>query len=116
SSPRSDGPSSPRPSTPAPAGPRRRTGRTPPSQTAPSATPPATSSAPVSASALVQFKVTSHWGDGYRADVTITDTGAVPLTGWHLTFHVTGAQLHQPTDTGETSMTGDVVTITPADW
>jgi cellulase/cellobiase CelA1 len=64
----------------------------------------------------VQFKVTSHWDDGYRADVTITDTGAVPLTGWHLTFHVTGARLHQPTDTGETSMAGDVVTVTPADW
>lgn len=64
----------------------------------------------------MQFKVTSHWGEGYRAAVTITDTGAVPLSGWHLTFHVTGAQLHQPTDTGETSMTGDVVTITPADW
>jgi hypothetical protein len=64
----------------------------------------------------VQFKVTSHWSDGYRADVSITDTGTVPLTGWHLTFHVTGAQLHQPTDTGETAMTGDVVTITPAAW
>ena len=95
--------------------------RTAPAPTAPKAAPSpappaASSSAPVSASALVQFKVTSHWDDGYRADVTITDTGAVPLTGWHLTFHVTGAQLHQPTDTGETSMTGDVVTITPADW
>ena len=84
---------------------------------APSPAPPAaSSSAPVSASALVQFKVTSHWGEGYRAAMTITDTGAVPLTGWRLTFHVTGAQLHQPTDTGETAMTGDVVTITPADW
>jgi chitin-binding protein len=64
----------------------------------------------------VQFKVTSHWDDGYRAAVTITDTGAVPLTGWHLTFHVTGATLHQPTDTGETAMAGDVVTVTPAAW
>ena len=78
--------------------------------------PAAPSSAPVSASALVQFKVTSHWGDGYRADVTIADAGAVPLTDWHLTFHVTGAKLHQPTDTGETAMTGDVVTVTPATW
>ena len=80
------------------------------------AAPAASSSAPVSASALVQFKVTSHWDDGYRAEVTITDTGAEPLTGWHLTFLVTGARLHQPTDTGETAMAGDVVTVTPADW
>ena len=82
-----------------------------------SAAPPAAaSSAPVSASALVQFKVTSHWGDGYRADVTVTNTGTEPMTGWHLTFQVTGATLHQPTDTGETAMSGDVVTITPAGW
>ena len=95
----------------------RTPGATPAPKAAPSPAPPAaSSSAPVSASALVQFKVTSHWDDGYRAAVTITDTGAVPLTGWHLTFHVTGAQLHQPTDTGETAMAGDVVTITPADW
>jgi cellulase/cellobiase CelA1 len=64
----------------------------------------------------VQFKVTSHWGDGYRADVTVTNTGTAPLTGWRLTFQVTGATLHQPTDTGETAMSGDVVTVTPAGW
>jgi chitin-binding protein len=64
----------------------------------------------------VQFKVTSHWGDGYRADVTVTDTGALPAAGWRLTFQVTGATLHQPTDTGEASMRGDVVTVTPAGW
>ncbi|GAA2005444.1 cellulose binding domain-containing protein [Catenulispora subtropica] len=64
----------------------------------------------------MQFKVTSHWDDGYRAAVTVTNTGAVPLTGWRLTFHLTGASLHQPTDTGETAMSGDVVTVTPADW
>jgi hypothetical protein len=99
--------------TPAPAVP----GQHPATPPAPVASPPAApSSAPVSASALVQFKVTSHWDDGYRADVTITDTGAVPLTGWRLTFHVAGARLHQPTDTGETAMAGDVVTVTPAAW
>ncbi|GAA2044270.1 hypothetical protein GCM10009839_54770 [Catenulispora yoronensis] len=64
----------------------------------------------------MQFKVTSHWGEGYRAAVTVTNTGAVPLTDWHLTFQVTGATLHQPTDTGETAMSGDVVTVTPAAW
>jgi hypothetical protein len=64
----------------------------------------------------VQFKVTSHWDNGYRADVTITDTGTTALTAWRLTFHVTGAHLHQPTDTGETAMSGDVVTVTPATW
>lgn len=99
----------------------RQGSRNPPAATAPKAAPSpappaASSSAPVSASALVQFKVTSHWGEGYRAAVTITDTGAVPLSGWRLTFHVTGAHLHQPTDTGETAMAGEVVTITPAAW
>jgi hypothetical protein len=113
--------SSPGPASQSGQGPGHRGSRTPPATSAPKAAPSpappaASSSAPVSASALVQFKVTSHWDDGYRAAVTITDTGAVPLTGWHLTFHVTGAQLHQPTDTGETAMAGDVVTITPADW
>ena len=105
------------PGAPGTAGPGPRTSRTPPAQPTGSApVPAATSSAPVSASALVQFKVTSHWDDGYRADVTITDTGRAPLTGWHLTFHVTGARLHQPTDTGETAMAGDVVSVTPAPW
>ena len=108
---------SPAPGAPGPAGTAPATGRTPSGQTSPSGTPSAaTSSAPVSASALVQFKVTSHWDDGYRADVTITDTGRAPLAGWHLTFHVTGARLHQPTDTDETGMAGDVVSVTPAAW
>jgi hypothetical protein len=108
---------SPAPGAQGPAGTTPATGRTPSGQPAPSGTPSAaTSSAPVSASALVQFKVTSHWDDGYRADVTITDAGPAPLTGWHLTFHVTGAHLHQPTDTDEAAMAGDVVTVTPAGW
>ena len=91
--------------------PEQRRGSPPPT----SSTAPA-SSAPISASALVQFKVTSHWGDGYRADVTVTDTGVRPLSGWHLTFQVTGATPHEPTDTGEASTHGGVVTVTPAAW
>ena len=65
-----------------------------PSQAVSTAQSAAASSAPISASALVQFKVTSHGGDGYRAALTITGTGTAPPAGRHPAARPTGADPH----------------------
>ena len=78
--------------------------------------PASASSAPVPAGVVVKFKVTSHWDTGYRAELIVVNNGSAAISGWRVAFHVSGATLHQPTDTGEATMAGQVVTVDPAAW
>jgi hypothetical protein len=45
-----------------------------------------TTGTPVSSTCAVDYQVTSGWGSGYVAAVTVTDTGPSPVNGWTLTF------------------------------
>jgi cellulase/cellobiase CelA1 len=65
---------------------------------------------------LVRFTVTSHWATGYRMTVTVTNGGTAPITGWTLSFHVTGATLTLPADQPGISETGQTVEWVPGDW
>lgn len=65
---------------------------------------------------LVRFTVTSHWATGYRMAVTVTNNGTAPITGWTLSFDVTGATLTLPADQPGISETGQTVEWVPGDW
>ncbi|HEY3608182.1 MAG TPA: cellulose binding domain-containing protein [Pseudonocardiaceae bacterium] len=45
-----------------------------------------TTGTPASSTCAVDYRVTSGWGTGYVAAVTVTDTGPNPINGWTLTF------------------------------
>ncbi len=45
-----------------------------------------TTGTPASSTCAVDYQVTSGWGSGYVAAVTVTDTGPSPIDGWTLTF------------------------------
>ncbi|WP_245791506.1 cellulose binding domain-containing protein [Actinacidiphila rubida] len=72
---------------------------------------------PAHSTCQVSFQVTAGWGNGYNANVTVTDTGPNPVTGWTLAFTFPSA--------GETvsgfwnahvSQQGRNVVATPVDW
>jgi len=41
---------------------------------------------PPNSTCKVDYQVTSSWGNGYVAAITVTDTGPSPINGWTLTF------------------------------
>jgi endonuclease YncB( thermonuclease family) len=65
---------------------------TPPVVKAPSPVPTTTTAAPVFGCAI-NYRVTYRWNVGYNADVTITNTGNTPITGWTLRWTFTRGQI-----------------------
>ena len=65
----------------------------------------------------VSFKVTAGWGNGYNADVAITNTGPAPITGWTLafTFPAAGETVSGYWNSTVTQQ-GRTVVATPVDW
>ncbi|SFW64992.1 cellulose binding domain-containing protein [Amycolatopsis australiensis] len=58
-------------------------------------TPPATtttSAPPAGASCAATTAVTGSWNGGHQLDVTVRNTGSVPLTGWATSFSFAGSQ------------------------
>jgi hypothetical protein len=45
-----------------------------------------TTSTPANSACAVTYEVTSSWGSGYVASVTLSDTGPSPINGWTLNF------------------------------
>jgi hypothetical protein len=45
-----------------------------------------TTGTPAASTCAVNYQVTSGWGSGYVAAITVTDTGPSPIDGWSLTF------------------------------
>jgi alpha-L-arabinofuranosidase len=72
---------------------------------------------PAEADCAVSYQVTAGWGNGWNANVTVTDTGPAPITGWTLAFRFpsTGESV-----TGfwnaNVSTRGQDVVATPVDW
>jgi len=48
--------------------------------------PPTATSPPANAACTVTFAYDSEWGDGYTAEVFITNNGTTAINGWTLTF------------------------------
>ncbi|OLE24814.1 MAG: alpha-L-arabinofuranosidase [Catenulispora sp. 13_1_20CM_3_70_7] len=45
-----------------------------------------TTSTPTDSTCAVTYQVTTSWGSGYVASLTVTDTGPSPINGWTLSF------------------------------
>ena len=48
-------------------------------------------------SCAAAYSVTTDWGSGFTASLTITDNGAAAITGWTVTYTYAGNQTLQPT-------------------
>jgi cellulase/cellobiase CelA1 len=78
---------------------------TPPPTTAPPTTPPPTGSA-----CAVRYAPTNPWNTGYTAEVTVTNTGATPVTGWTLAYPLPAGQ--QITGSWNATVTQNGSTVT----
>jgi cellulose 1,4-beta-cellobiosidase len=78
------------------------------------AAPPAAQAAATSCSAA--YSVSSDWGSGFTAAITVTNNGTSAITGWTLTYSYTGNQTLQSGWSGNWSQSGKTVTVTNASW
>jgi cellulose 1,4-beta-cellobiosidase len=74
------------------------------------AAPPAANAQSGSCSAA--YSVTSDWGSGFTAAITVTDSGTSAITGWTLTYAYTGNQALTQGWNGNWSQSGETVTVT----
>src|SRR6185503_1985297 len=57
----------------------------------------------------VTYRVATEWDGGFVASVTITDTAAVPISGWTLTFaYAAGQRVTSAWDASVTQRSGAV--------
>lgn len=85
----------------------------------PTPTPVATptpSPTPSGAACSVSYVVTSQWGNGFNADVTITNRTGVTLNGWQLTWTFAGNQQFVNVWNGVGSQTGQAARVSNAGW
>jgi hypothetical protein len=77
-----------------------------------------TSTTPAQAAALqcsVDYK-TNDWGSGFTADLTLTNRGTDPISGWTLTYSYAGNQKLSNGWNGSWSQTGRQITVTNASY
>src|SRR6202522_78377 len=72
--------------------------------------PPAAQAAAASCSAA--YSVTTDWGSGFTAAITVTDNGTSPITGWTLTYSYAGNQTLTNGWNGNWTQSGKTVTVT----
>jgi endoglucanase len=65
-----------------------------------------------SGSCSAAYSVTSDWGSGFTAAITVTDSGTSAITGWTLTYAYTGNQALTQGWNGNWSQSGETVTVT----
>jgi cellulase/cellobiase CelA1 len=72
---------------------------------------------PVKSTCQVTFQNTGGWGNGYNANITVTNTGPTPITGWTLAFDFpsTGQSVSGFWN-AHLTQTGRTVVATPVDW
>ncbi|MGW1269504.1 glycoside hydrolase family 48 protein [Streptomyces sp. NPDC002491] len=77
-----------------------------------------TSTTPAQAAALacsVDYK-TNDWGSGFTADLTLTNRGADPISGWTLTYSYAGNQKLSNGWNGSWSQSGQQITVNNASY
>ncbi|MFE7935189.1 glycoside hydrolase family 48 protein [Streptomyces sp. NPDC057456] len=77
-----------------------------------------TSTTPAQAAALqcsVDYK-TNDWGSGFTADLTLTNRGTDPISGWALTYSYTGNQKLTNGWNGSWSQSGQQITVNNASY
>ena len=64
-------------------------------------------------SCAAAYSVTTDWGSGFTAALTVTNNGTAAITGWTVTYSYTGNQALQPTGwNGAWTQSGKAVTVT----
>jgi len=85
----------------------------PPTSPPPTSPPPTT---PPPGACHVTYTKTSEWAGGFVANVTIADTGSVPVNGWQLTFTFPGDQHITNAWSATVSQNGSNVTAVNASY
>ncbi|WP_431681802.1 glycoside hydrolase family 6 protein [Kitasatospora sp. KL5] len=62
------------------------------------------------------YKVSSDWGAGFNADVTVTNSGTTAINGWKVTWTFGGQQKISNLWNGSYTQTGQAVTVTNAGY
>jgi cellulase/cellobiase CelA1 len=68
--------------------------------------------APTLGSCTVRYQLESQWAGGFNANVVVTNTSSVPISGWTLVFTFPGDQKITQLWNGTYTQTGQQVTIT----
>ena len=73
---------------------------------------------PTDSTCRVSYKLTGGWGNGFNADVNVTETGPAPITGWTLAFSFPAGTDESVTGfwNADLSQSGRTVVATPVDW
>ncbi len=73
---------------------------------------------PQHSTCAVSYFLASGWGSGFVANISITDTGPNPITGWTLAFNfpVDTESVSASTWNANFSQNGKTVVVTPVDW
>ena len=73
---------------------------------------------PRNSTCAVSYTLSNDWGSGFVANISITDTGASPITGWTLAFRfpTSTESISSSTWNAAYSEDGQNVIVTPADW
>src|ERR1700689_2164430 len=63
-------------------------------------------------SCAAAYSVTTDWGSGFTASLTITDNGTAAITGWTVTYSYAGNQTLASGWNGAWTQSGKAVTVT----
>ena len=85
-----------------------------PSPTSSGSSSSASSSPTVAADMTVAVKVTSDWGTGRNVDITVTNTGSQPITGWTVSMPWAGTSVSMWNATG--GVANGRLSATNASW
>jgi Cellulose binding domain/Fibronectin type III domain len=76
-----------------------------------------TTSTPSNSTCQVSYAVTQGWGNGFVANISLTNTGPDPIDGWTLAFSFPASSESVSSDwNGTWSETGQAVTVTNLSW
>ena len=76
-----------------------------------------TTSTPSNSTCQVSYAVTQGWGNGFVANISITNTGPDPIDGWTLAFSFPASSESVSSDwNGTWSENGQAVTVTNLSW
>ena len=67
-------------------------------------------------SCAAAYSVPTDWGSGFTANLTVTDNGTAPITGWTVTYAYAGNQTLSNGWNGNWTQSGKTVTVTNASY
>jgi cellulose 1,4-beta-cellobiosidase len=76
----------------------------------------ATPAGAASGSCSAAYSVQTDWGSGFTAQLTVTNNGTTPITGWTVTYSYTGNQTLTNGWSGNWTQSGETVTVTNASY